>query len=194
MKECLMISPPMDIHETEPGIVPYRRRYQHSIASVFGEINVAKILLHTGSLLFPLHRLIRNVKNILCSYVLILTLESVSKIVSGIDTKIYLTYHFEPLFEVKYGLYKKEILVLYNSQRPSMHSMIAAAISRVAPIATFALSMRSAQRARSTGRQPSRAISPARSAVRPAGVANQGLQPPPDPRSVDDGAIRSFTL
>ena len=46
-------------------------------------------------------------------------------------------YHFEPIFEVKYGLHKKNLLVLHNSQRQSMHAMIAAAISRVAPNATF---------------------------------------------------------
>ena len=103
-------------------------------------------------------------------------------------------YHFEPKFEVKYGLHKKvTLLVLHNSQRQSMHAMIAAAISRVAPNATFVPTTRSDQRARFPCRQSWGAISQARSAARPVGVAHKVLQHPQDPRSVDD-ADRPFTL
>ena len=62
-------------------------------------------------------------------------------------------------------------------------AMIAAAISREAPRPTFATAIQSPRQRSCPGTQLRRAISRARGAVRPAGVAHQPLVPPPDLRS-----------
>ena len=70
----------------------------------------------------------------------------------------------------------------------NLPAMIAAAISREAPRPTFATAIQSPRQRSCPGTQLGRAISRARGAVRPAGVAHQPLVPPPDPCS--DGTPR----